>query len=239
MSGRIRALIAQLRAMIAKMAEPLSSPETTQWLRARTTRLVQPLQPYVERVKRRATPAWEAGRAFYDKREPREKVLLQIAGAILAVLFLYNLIYSPIVWMKDSFNDRVASRQQELIDLRGLMQTYERMQHSLAQAQHRTLADNPNFSLFSVVEQTLTKSVGREKIGSITPTDQPVAGGFHQYNVDIKLNGISLPQVVDTLYGVQKLSMPITVSNLQLHQRANDPHSYDVDMSCTALAKSG
>jgi hypothetical protein len=119
------------------------------------------------------------------------------------------------------------------------MQTYERMQRSLALAQHRTVRDNANFSLFSVVEQTLTKSVGREKIGSITPTDQPVAGGFHQYNVDIKLNGISLPQVVDTLYGVQKLSMPITVSNLQLHQRANDPHSYDVDMSCTALAKSG
>jgi hypothetical protein len=232
-------MLERIRAMIANIAEPLLSPTTTQRLREHATRLTEPLKPTVERVKRRATPAWEAGRAFYDKREPREKVLLQIAGAILAALVLYNLIYSPIVWMKDSFNDRVASRQLELIDLRGLMQTYERMKHSLAQAQHRMVPDNPNFSLFSVVEQTLTKSVGREKIGSITPTDQPVAGGFHQYNVDIKLNGISLPQVVDTLYGVQNLSMPITVSNLQLHQRANDPHSYDVDMSCTALAKSG
>jgi hypothetical protein len=229
----------RIRAILANIAERISSPETSQRLRGHATRFTQPLRPYIERAKRTATPAWEAGRAFYDKREPREKVLLQIAGAILAVLLLYSLIYSPIAWMKDSFNDRVASRQQELIDLRSLMQTYERMQSSLAQAQHRMVPDNPNFSLFSLVEQTLTKSVGREKIGSITPTDQPVTGGFHQYIVDIKLNGISLPQVVDTLYGVQNLSMPITVSNLQLHQRANDPHSYDVDMSCTALAKSG
>jgi hypothetical protein len=229
----------RIRAMIAKVAQPVWTPATTQRIRSHATRLAQPLKPYTERIKRAATPAWEAGRAWFDKREPREKVLLGVAGAILAVLLLYNLIYSPIAWLKDSLTDRVASRQQELIDLRGLMQTYERMQHNLALAQHRTVPDNPNFSLFSVVEQTLSKSVGREKVGSITPTDQPVAGGFHQYSVDIKLNGITLPQVVDTLYGVQTLNMPITVSNLQLRQRANDPHSYDVDMSCTALAKSG
>jgi Type II secretion system (T2SS), protein M len=223
----------------ARFAQPIIAPETFARMRAYVARLVQPLRPYVERSKRAATPAWEAGHAWFDKREPREKVLLRALGAILGILLLYNLIYSPIAWLKESLADRVADRQQELVDLRGLMQTYERAEHSLGQAQRRTVADNPNFSLFSVVEQTLTKSVGRDKIGSITPTDQPVAGGFHQYNVDIKLSGITLPQVVDTLYGVQTLSMPITVSNLQLHQRANDPHSYDVDMSCTALAKSG
>jgi len=226
----------RIRAMVA---QPIAVPESVSRLGARAARLLQPLQPYADRVKRTAAPAWEAGRAWFDKREPREKVLLRVLGAILAVLLLYSLIYSPIVGLRESLADRVASRRRDLIELRGLMRTYDRLQRELAQAQQRTVPDNANFSLFSVIEQTLTKSVGRDRIGSITPTDRPVTGGFHQYNVDIKLNGISLAQVVDTLYGVQSLGMPITVSNLQLHQHANDSHTYDVDMSCMALAKNG
>ncbi|HXR25148.1 MAG TPA: hypothetical protein VN742_07285, partial [Candidatus Binataceae bacterium] len=162
-----------------------------------------------------------------------------VAGAILAVILLYNLIYAPIVGLQESLADRVASRRSDLIELRGLTRSYDQLQHELTQAQQRTVPDNPNFSLFSVIEQTLTKSVGRERIGSITPTDTAVTDGFRQYSVAIKLNGITLAQVVDTLFGVQSLGIPVTVSNLELHQHANDSHTYDVDMSCMALAKNG
>ena len=119
------------------------------------------------------------------------------------------------------------------------MRTYGRLQQELAQAQTRTVPDKANFSLFSIIEQTLTQSVGRERIGSITPTDREVSGGFREYQIDIKLNGITLPQVVDTLFGVQSLGIPVTISNLQIHQHANDTRSYDVDLSCMALAKNG
>lgn len=229
MFDRIRALTEQ----------PITTPQWLKRLGARLARWLHPLQPYVERGRRSAAPAWEAGRAWFDKREPREKLLLRVLGSILAVLLLYSLVYAPIVALHEGMADRVANRRRDLIELRGLMQTYERLQRELARAQQQTVPNNPNFSLFSVIEQTLTKSVGRERIGSITPTDRAVTGGFHQYNVDIKLNGISLAQVVDTLYGVQSLGIPVTVSNLQLHQHANDTHSYDVDMSCMALAKNG
>jgi hypothetical protein len=226
-------MLERLRAMIA---EPLAMPESVKRLGARAA---QPFQSYVEPVKRAMAPAWEASHAWFDKREPREKVLIRAAGAILAVILLYNLIYAPIVGLRESLADRVATRRSDLIELRGLTRSYEQLQHELTQAQQRTVPDNPNFSLFSVIEQTLTKSVGRERIGSITPTDITVTGGFRQYSVAIKLNGVTLAQVVDTLYGVQSLGIPVTVSNLELHQHANDSHSYDVDMSCMALAKNG
>ncbi len=226
-------MLERIRAMIA---EPIAMPESVRRLGARAA---QPFQRYVEPVKRAIAPSWEASRAWFDKREPREKVLIRAAGAILAVILLYNLIYAPIVGLQESLADRVASRRSDLIELRGLTRSYEQLQHELTRAEQRTVPDNPNFSLFSVIEQTLTKSVGRERIGSITPTDTTVAGGFRQYSVAIKLNGITLAQVVDTLYGVQSLGIPVTVSNLELHQHANDSHSYDVDMSCMALAKNG
>ncbi len=141
---------------------------------------------------------------------------------------------------QESLADRVASRRSDLIELRGLTRSYEQLQHELTQAEQRTVPDNPDFSLFLLSSRPSPKaSAIRQRIGSITPTDTTVAGGFRQYSVAIKLNGITLAQVVDTLYGVQSLGIPVTVSNLELHQHANDSHSYDVHMSCMALAKNG
>jgi hypothetical protein len=226
-------MLDRIRAMIA---EPLPIPESVRRLGIRAT---QPFKRYAESARRASAPAWEAARTFYEKREPREKLLLRVAGGLVAGLILYNLIYSPIVGLQESLATRVASRRSDLIDLRVLMRSYGHLQQELAQAQTRTVPDKADFSLFSIVEQTLTKSVGRERIGSITPTDREVSGGFREYHIDVKLNDLTLPQVVDTLFGVQSLGIPVTVSNLQLHQHANDTRSYDVDMSCMALAKNG
>ncbi|HXD89578.1 MAG TPA: type II secretion system protein GspM [Candidatus Binataceae bacterium] len=202
-------------------------------------RAAAPLRPLFDRLKVLTRPAWESWRSFYEKREPREKRLLRFAGALLAVLFAYDLFYLPIAGWRQDLADRVATRRRDLIEVRSLMRTYDRLQHSLEVAQRRTLPGGPNFSLFSVLEQTLTTTAGRDRIGSITPSDHPVPGGFRQYTVDIKLNGITLPQIVDTLYGVQSLSMPVTVSTLEIHQQARDPHAFDVDMTCMALGKDG
>ena len=120
-----------------------------------------------------------------------------------------------------------------------MMRNYERLRAELASTQKRTVPGGKDPALFSVLEMTLTNSVGRAKIGSITPAEHPVPGGFQQYTVDVKLSEIALAQIVDTLYSLQTLSVPITISNLQIHQHAPDSHSYDVDLTCMALGKTG
>jgi hypothetical protein len=183
------------------------------------------------------TPAFRNGQAWYQKREPRERLLLKTSGAILGVLVLYNFIYAPVVGLKGDMQDRVDARQRELLQVRHLMASYNRVNAELAEAAKGTVPDK-DFSLFSVIEQTLDRTVGRTKIGSITPSDRAVAGGFEQHVVDLKLTGLSLPQIVDTLYGVQSLPVPVTVADLHIRQRSQDSYSYDVDMTCMALGRS-
>jgi hypothetical protein len=188
-----------------------------------------------ERIARFAAPWWSAAYGWYSKREQREKVLLRVLGAVLGVIVLYNFVYVPIAGLGVGYGDQVATREQQLVDARSMMRSYERLKTELAGTERRTAPKD--FSLFSVIEQSLTKSVGREKIGSITPSDRPVPGGYQEYTVDLKLSALNLAQIVDVLYGVQTLPMPVTVSNLQVRQRDQDPHSYDVDMTCMALGR--
>jgi type II secretory pathway component PulM len=203
------------------------------WSRVRSA-----AEPYLARVHTLLGPYWQQGTEWYEKREPREKRLLSLLGAVAVILFIYNAIYQPALGLRDNLAGQVAARQQQLMRVRAMMRTYERLRDDLASTQKRTVAGGKDPALFSVLEMTLTDSVGRVKIGSITPGERPVPGGFEQYTVDVKLNELALPQIVDALYGLQTLKVPITISNFQVRQHARDSHSYDVDLTCMALGKS-
>jgi len=195
--------------------------------------------PYWARVHDTAAPYWHRAAAWYEKREPREKILLRLLGGVAVLLFIYQVIYVPAQQWRGNLAAQVITRQQQLTHLRGMMRTYERLGTELAATQKRTLPGGKDPALFSVVEMLLTNSVGRAKIGSMTPSQRQVPGGFEQYIVDIKLTEISLPQIVDTLYSLQTLQVPVAISNFQIHQHAPESHSFDVDLTCMALGKSG
>jgi hypothetical protein len=163
---------------------------------------------------------------------------VQIAGVLLGIFLIYNLVYSPIVDLSSGLDARIAQRQQDLVEVRRLAGTYAQLKANLTKAEHNTVSSSKDFSLFSVVEASMTKSVGREKIGSITPgSDRKLADGFTEYSVQLKLANVNLAQLVDALYGINSLTMPIGVSNIRIQRRTQDTHSYDVDLTCVALAK--
>jgi hypothetical protein len=186
----------------------------------------------------RLAPAWQAGSAWYAKREHREKILLRVLAGVLGVILLYNLIYLPFVGLGEGLGDRVTARQRQLLEVRSMMRSYQQLKIELAATEKRTVSSK-NFSLFSIIEQSLTRTVSRDKISSITPSDHPVPGGYQQFTVDLKLANLNLAQIVDVLYGVQTLPMPVAVSNLHVRQRTQDPHSYDVDLTCMSLGRNG
>ncbi|MGA7872548.1 MAG: type II secretion system protein GspM [Candidatus Binatus sp.] len=196
------------------------------------------LRPYLKQAAARVDPLIAQARGRYQKLEPRERILVQIAAGLFGVFLLYNLIYTPIVDLSSGLQDRIVQRQQDLVEIRRLATTYAQLKEDLAKAERHTVPLGKDFSLFSVIEASMTKSVGRAKIGSITPgSDRKLADGFTEYSVQLKLDNVNLTQLVDALYGINSLPMPVGVSNIRIQRRTQDTHSYDVDLTCVALAK--
>ncbi len=209
-----------------------------EWIDNLRARAMDLLRPYLKQAATRVDPLIAQARGRYQKLEPRERILVQIAGGLVGVFLIYNLIYMPIVGLSSGLQSKIVQRQQDLAEVRRLAATYAQLKANLAAAERRTVPLGKDFSLFSVVEASLTKSVGRQKIGSITPgSDRKLADGFTEYSVQLKLDNVNLAQLVDALYGINSLSMPIGVSNLRIQRRTQDTRSYDVDLTCVALAK--
>jgi hypothetical protein len=191
------------------------------------------------RARAALAPTLAAGHGRYQKLEPRERLLVQIAGALAALFILFNLVYLPIQDALGGLGGRVQERQHDAVEVARMMRSYQRLRIDLSTMRTRTVAASGDFSLFSVVEQALTRAPGKDKIGSITPAEKTIPGGMKQYTVELKLNAVSLPQIVDTLHGLSALNVPVTVSTLHVARRSQDQHTFDVEMTCVALGRSG
>jgi len=209
-----------------------------EWIDNLRARMMDLLRPRLKQLAILIDPYVAQGRSRYQKLEPRERILVQIAGGLLAIFLIYNLVYTPIVDLSSGLEGKIAQRQQDLAEVRRLAGTYAQLKANLAKAEKRTVPMGKDFSLFSVLEASMTKSVGRDKIGSITPgSDRKLSDGFTEFSVQLKLANVNLTQLVDALYGINSLPMPIGVSNIRIQRRTQDTHSYDVDLTCVALAK--
>lgn len=207
-------------------------------LRKLLAQMLKPLAPYREQIGDALHPAIAQLQARYQKLEPRERTLVKFAGAVVALFFAYTFIYTPISNWRDSLDTTLDARRHDLGEVQHLVENYIQRKKELQEAERNTVPIGKEFSLFSVIEKSLTTTVGHDKIASINPdADRKLSDGFIQYSVDLKLQNVSLGQIVDALYGVKTLTAPVAVSNMHVTRRLQDPHTYDVEMTCIALAK--
>ena len=207
-------------------------------LRNRIAEIFAPLAPYVAQAREAAGPYLAQAQARYQKLEPRERLLVRVAGAVFGLFMVYSFVYGPIMAWRDAIDTSLETRRRETGQVQQLVETYLERKKALHDAERNTVPIGKDFSLFSVIEKSLTSSVGHDKIASITPApDRKLSDGFVQYSVDLKLQNVNLNQIVDALYGVKSIAAPVAVSSMRVTRRSNDTHTYDVDMTCIALAK--
>ena len=210
-----------------------------EYLAALRQRISAFLEPQTRRLRVQIDPYVAQARARYDKLEKRERLLVQIAAGLFALFVVYNLIYSPIANYVEGLDERIASRERDLAGVQRLVATYATVKADLDAVQHNTVPGGKDFSLFSVVEASFSKSLGHEKIASITPeADRKLPDGLVQYSVQLKLNDVSLAQIVNALYAVRTLPIPVGIGNLRIQWRMQNTHSFDVDLTCVALGRS-
>jgi general secretion pathway protein M len=177
-------------------------------------------------------------RERYRKLERREQYLVQVGGVIIGVFLLYNLVYQPIVSLQTGLEDDIESRERDLNNVRRLTVTYQRVQEDVARLEKQTAPAGPDFALSSVLATALGGAIGNDKIGGIDAQPaKKISPQFSQYQVDLRLSAVSLAQLVDALYQIKTLKVPVVVSDISIKKRIGENGSYDVDMTCLALAR--
>jgi type II secretory pathway component PulM len=172
---------------------------------------------------------------FYQRLSPRERVLVGVAGGALIVVALYLLVWEPLVQGRVEMQRRIAAKEREILEIQRLRETYLDLLRQLEASQNVLAKVDKKFSLFSNIESTVSQVVSRDRIDSMTPDTKVIGDAYREESVRLKLSAISLEQLVDMMYRIEKGTHPLRVTRLEVKKRHNDRYSFDVNATVSML----
>jgi general secretion pathway protein M len=173
-------------------------------------------------------PDLSAVTAYYQRLSARERSLVSVGGGVLLVMALYSFIWEPLETGRVELTKRIQTRQHDLVEMQHMRDTYLDLMNQYDLREKIIEKADPKFSLFPHIEATVGQVVGRDKIASMNPQNKEIGGAYREESVEIKLNGITLDQLTDLMYRIEKGAQPLRLTRLQVKKRVREPQNFDV-----------
>ena len=179
---------------------------------------------------------WRSLLAAYQRLSARERLLVGLAGGAVLVVLLYTLIWEPLEEGRLTLARRINVKKDELAQMQHMRETYLDLLNQFELRQKIIEKADPKFSLFPHIEATVGQVVGREKITSMNPQNKDLAGGaYREESVELKLTAVTLEQLSDLMYKIEKSPQPLRVTRLQIKKRPREPQTFDVVATVSML----
>jgi general secretion pathway protein M len=169
-----------------------------------------------------------------NRLNPRERMIV-IGGVIVIVLVaVWFLLLSPYFNTMDRLDRKIITLERNVSEASQMREQILRLRSQLATVGQQRKGARP---LFSQVE-SLTEQTGvREQLLSMRPQPATVQGDFRQQLVEIRLESISLAQLVKLLHAVEYRSGGVQVKSMRVKPRFEDRSALDVNMVLMSLEK--
>ena len=140
------------------------------------------------------------------KLEPRDKKTVMIGGGIAALILLYSLVLSPLTEDLSRKRDLIPKKEKDLAEMRVLQKRYREMQQHLQEAQAAAAKRGP---LLTEMENLTRRANLSGKIVSLKPQAGAQGAGFKESVVEVRLDNITLYDVVNYVYLLEKATFRI------------------------------
>ncbi len=168
----------------------------------------------------------------------RERTLVLGGGVVLGLSLLFVLIVDPLLDTLDRLERQEVRKQKELAELATLGQTYLVKRDRLALAESRMPRADSHFSLLTFMEEAATTANVRERITGMQPQVQSLAQGYEETTVDLRLEGVQLPDLLALLVAIDQAPYNLQVRHLQIRPKFDNPVNLDATVRVLSYAKS-
>ena len=171
---------------------------------------------------------------YYNRLAPRERILLALAAVSMTLISLYSFVWDPLQTSRAHLVTRIAKKEKEMSEIQRERDVYLDVLRQLEANQSSVSEGDASFNLFAYLQNAISQAVTREHITSMNPSTKSVSG-YQEDLVEIKLTQITLQQLVDLLYRVEKGDHPLRFGRLQVKKRTNDIRNFDVTATVSLL----
>ncbi len=173
-----------------------------------------------------------------ERLSPRERLLLGSAAVATLALVIW-LLAATLADRRDALAAQIVASERDLGEIAGLRDKYAALRAENQQIRRALTRSGNDSSLFSRLEGITRETVSRERIAAMNPSSRSINDELQADDVDMRLSGVSLRELVGLLYGVEKSEPPLLVSRLQMKKRFDQPYLFDVSLVVSRLRPAG
>jgi type II secretory pathway component PulM len=148
----------------------------------------------------------------------RDKKALIFGGSAVAIILLYMLVLSPFLNDLSRKRDLIPKKERDLAEMQKLQGDYGAIQKQLQEAQAAAAKRGP---LLTEIENIAKRANLSGKIVSLKPQPATKSEGFTESVVEVRLDNISLYDIVNFVYQVE--SATFRVRKLAFKPRYDNP----------------
>ena len=167
----------------------------------------------------------------------RERLIVSAGGAMVAAVLVFLLIIDPLMATIDKLDRQARRKAKDSQELALVAQEYVIKQARIAKLEQRMPSPPTQFSLLAFMEEATTATQIRDRIVGMQPQAPIVIQGYQETAVDLRLDGVSLPQLLALLVAIEQAPYDVRVHHLQMKPKYDNPVNLDATLKIVTYAK--
>lgn len=167
----------------------------------------------------------------------RERIIVASGGAVVAAALAFMLIVDPLMASIDKLDRQARRKAKDSQELALVAQEYVGKQARIDKLEQRMPSPSAQFSLLAFMEEATTTAQIRDRIVGMQPQAPLVVQGYQETSVDLRLDGVTLPQILALLVAIEQAPYHVQVHHLQMKPKYDNPVNLDATLKIVTYAK--
>ena len=167
----------------------------------------------------------------------RERIIVAAGGTVVAAVLAFLLVIDPLMATIDKLYRQARRKAKDSQELALVAQEYLVKQARIAKLEQRMPSPPAQFSLLAFMEEATTTAQIRDRIVGMQPQAPIVVQGYQETAVDLRLDGVSLPQILALLVAIEQAPYDVQVHHLQMKPKYDNPVNLDATLRIVTYAK--
>lgn len=176
-------------------------------------------------------------RERWQQMASRERTVVLVGGIITCLSLLFVLVVDPLLAKFDLLKRQAARKEKDIKELALLSQEYTTKREHLTKVESRMPAPESQFSLLTFMEEAAGTARVRDRIASMQPQVQALPQGYQETAVDLRLEGVQLPELLALLVAIDQAPYDLQVRQLQIRPKFDNPINLDATVRVLSYAK--
>jgi general secretion pathway protein M len=146
----------------------------------------------------------------------REKRLILLSLAFACLLGIVIVLILPFFEQRDALRRGIRQKERDLTEIIALSAKHRAMDGRWDDVKARLARRPKDFTLFSFLESAAGGAGLKDRIAYMKPSVTPGKGNFERVLVEIKVEGVTMKQLVAYLYAVESQQYMVSMDRLSI-----------------------